>query len=313
MIKVSHLTKRYAGTTAVNDVSFEVKRGEIVGFLGPNGAGKTTTMRIMAGYLSPTAGDVLIAGRSVFPDSLEVRRRIGYLPEHCPLYGELRVDEYLRFRAGLKDVPARARRERLDRVKSQCGLEDVGRKMIGALSKGYRQRVGLADALIHEPELLLLDEPTIGLDPHQVRQVRSQIRRLASRHTILLSTHVLSEVEAVCDRVLIMDRGRIVAADTPEALHRGLNAEIHIMVECRCAPQAFRAAFEEQPFVQSVSVEDIEGWSCAGIHCLSDRDYRPDVFRIVQDRGWILRELRWARKSLEDVFVSLTLNEKETP
>ena len=199
---------------AVDDVSFEVARGEIVGFLGPNGAGKTTTMRILACYLPATGGAVNVAGYDVFRDSIEVRRRIGYLPENVPLYPEMRVDEYLNYRARLKGVPPKKRRKRVDEVKGLCGLKDVGRRIIGQLSKGFRQRVGLAESMVHDPDLLILDEPTIGLDPNQIRQVRELIKGLAPRHTILISTHILPEVEMTCQRVLIIHRGRIVASDT---------------------------------------------------------------------------------------------------
>ncbi len=204
MIKVSNLTKQFAGRTAVDDVSFEVKRGEIIGFLGPNGAGKTTTMRMLTGFLHPTRGAVEIAGCDVFEDPIEARRHIGYMPESCPLYHEMRVDEYLTFRAQIKGVARKAIRSRRDIVKEQCGLTDVGRRIIGQLSKGYRQRVGLADSLLHDPDLLILDEPTAGLDPNQIREVRELIRQLAERHTLLLSTHILPEVEMTCRRILII-------------------------------------------------------------------------------------------------------------
>src|SRR5882672_1015783 len=218
MIEVSNLTKRYAGRTAVDDISFTVARGEIVGLLGPNGAGKSTTMRVLSGFMPATSGTVRVAGFDVFHDSDEVRRRIGYLPENNPLHPEMRVREYLKFRARLKGLGWSKSRERVKTVMEQCGLTDVGRRVIGQLSKGYKQRVGLADALVHEPELIILDEPTIGLDPHQIRSVRQLIKDLACDHTVLISTHILSEVEMTCNRVLIMHQGKILAADTPQNL-----------------------------------------------------------------------------------------------
>src|SRR6516164_1087520 len=212
MIKVKNLTKRYAGQTAIRDLNFEVGRGEIMGFLGPNGAGKTTTMRILAGFMPATSGRASIAGFDVFGQSLQARAHLGYMPENVPLYNDMRVTEYLNYRAALKGVPHRRISERVG------GVKDVEKKLIGTLSKGYRQRVGLADALLHEPDLLILDEPTIGLDPNQIRQVRELIKSLGQQHTILLSTHLLSEVEMTCSRVIIINKGRIEACDTPENL-----------------------------------------------------------------------------------------------
>jgi gliding motility-associated transport system ATP-binding protein len=210
MIHVEHLTKYYGEYAAVRDVSFDVKEGLVVGFLGPNGAGKSTTMRILAGYLTATSGTVSIGGRDVFWNPVEVRKRIGYMPESCPLYPEMRVEEYLKFRAGLKGVYGSKRRSRLDYVLQRCWLADVRRQLIGTLSKGYRQRVGLADALIAEPDVLILDEPTAGLDPAQIRETRGLIRELGKEHTVLLSTHILSEVERTCDRVIIISKGQVV-------------------------------------------------------------------------------------------------------
>src|SRR3954467_10038115 len=218
MIKVENLTKRYAGRPAIQDLSFDVDRGEIMGFLGPNGAGKTTTMRILAGFMPPTSGRASIAGFDVFQKSLQARAHLGYMPENVPLYSDMRVTEYLDYRAALKGVPHRRIAERVGDVKELCSLKDVEKKLISSLSKGYRQRVGLADALLHEPDLLILDEPTIGLDPNQIRQVRELIKNLGKQHTILLSTHILPEVEMTCSRVIIVHRGRIEASDTPENL-----------------------------------------------------------------------------------------------
>src|ERR1700741_3002577 len=218
MIKVENLTKRYPGQTAIQDLNFEVDTGEIMGFLGPNGAGKTTTMRILASFLPPTSGRATVAGYDIFTQSLQARAHLGYMPENVPLYNDMRVNEYLDYRAALKDVPHRRVAERIGDVKELCGLREVEKKMIGTLSKGYRQRVGLADALLAEPDLLILDEPTIGLDPNQIRQVRELIKNLGKQHTILLSTHILPEVEMTCSRVIIINQGKIEASDTPENL-----------------------------------------------------------------------------------------------
>jgi ABC-2 type transport system ATP-binding protein len=214
MIIVEQLTKYYGEYPAVRGVSFEVPKGRVVGFLGPNGAGKSTTMRILAGYLTATSGRASIAGFDVFSDPIAVRRRIGYMPESCPLYGELRVTEYLKFRAGLKGLGWGARRKRIDYVIERCWLSDVRRQLVGTLSKGYRQRVGLADALLADPPVLILDEPTAGLDPAQIRETRKLIRELGSQHTILLSTHILTEVEMACDSVVVIDRGQVVEEGT---------------------------------------------------------------------------------------------------
>src|SRR5215467_12469091 len=216
MIEVANLTKRYAGRTAVSNISFTVERGEIVGLLGHNGAGKSTTMRILSCFLPATSGTVRVAGLDIFSQSEEVRRRIGYMPENNPLHADMRVKEYLKFRARLKGLSRRRSRERVDIVMEQCGLSEVARRIIGQLSKGYRQRVGLADALIHEPEMIILDEPTIGLDPNQLRSVRQLIKGLGGSHTVLISTHNLPEAEMTCNRVVIMYAGKILAADTPE-------------------------------------------------------------------------------------------------
>src|SRR5215207_6360917 len=225
IIDVQNITKRYAGKTAVDGVSFQVEQGEIVGFLGPNGAGKTTTMRILAGYLPATAGSASIAGFDVFEQSLEARKRIGYLPENTPLYHDMRVNEYLAYRSHLKGVPSGKVRERVGDVIELCNLREKQRAIIGTLSKGQRQRVGLADALVHDPDLLILDEPTIGLDPNQIRQVRELIKNLAQKRTVLISTHILPEVEIMCSRVIVIHKGTIRASDTAENLiknHRSI-------------------------------------------------------------------------------------------
>jgi len=309
MISVSHLTKRFASGVAVDDVSFDVRRGEIAGFLGPNGAGKTTTMRILTGYIPATGGEVKVADRNVFSQSLEVRKRIGYLPENCPLYGEMRVDEYLKFRARLKGLSRARLRHRVSEVKELCGLEDVGKRIIGQLSKGYRQRVGLAEALVHEPELLILDEPTIGLDPNQIRQVRELIRELATRHTILLSTHILSEVEMTCRRVLIIHKGRIVASDTPEKLRHRLRGGGGITAEIRGPIEELEPAIEALSGVERVVVTPDGEWNHCRIEVSGHSDPRTEIFALASQKRWMLRELHLDRRSLEDVFVELTRDE----
>ncbi|NCC50265.1 MAG: ATP-binding cassette domain-containing protein [Spartobacteria bacterium] len=305
MIHVEHLTKRFSRNVAVDDVSFQVTRGEIVGFLGPNGAGKTTTMRILSGYMPATGGVVEIGGRNVFDESLEVRKRIGYMPENVPLYPELRVNEYLRYRARLKGVPRRQCRKRVDLAREQCGLKDEGRRIIGQLSKGYRQRVGLADALVHDPELLILDEPTIGLDPEQIRQVRELIRTLAEQHTIILSTHILPEVEMTCQRVLIINKGRIIASDSPANLSDLMRGGTRVVIEVHAPHEEVFEQLHTLPHVQRVTYVLQDVWNRYDIECGKDIDLRQNVFELVVRRGWKLRELKMEKSSLEEVFVTL--------
>jgi len=310
MIKVEHLTKKFANCTAVDDISFEVERGEIVGLLGPNGAGKTTTMRVLTGYHPASAGHVSVAGFDIFSRSMDVRRHIGYLPESVPLYPELRVDEYLRFRARLKQVRGRNVRRRVNEVKELCGLKDMGRRIIGQMSKGYRQRVGLAEALVNDPDLLILDEPTIGLDPNQIRQVRELIKSLSDRHTILLSTHILPEVEMTCGRVLILNKGKIVASDEPGQLRHLLKGGASIIVELQANRDDIERTLSTLPEISQVKVvEQGSGWSRAQIECLKDEDIRASVFELAVRNNWKLRELRMENKSLEDIFISLTQGE----
>ena len=312
MIQVSNMTKRYAGRTAVDDISFTVARGEIVGLLGPNGAGKSTTMRVLSGFMPATSGTVRVAGLDVFHDSDAVRRRIGYMPENNPLYPEMRVREYLKFRARLKGLGWKKSRERVTTVMEQCGLTDVGRRVIGQLSKGYKQRVGLADALVHEPELIILDEPTIGLDPQQIRSVRQLIKGLAGKHTVLISTHILPEAEMMCNRMLIMFDGRVLASDTPENLQRRMAGSSQIIAEIAAPENLLRAAFEQLPDVEQYDVAPGEGefFRCA----LTPRDgcdLRPTIFNLARERGWALRELTRSRHSLEDIYLQVTKPDPE--
>jgi len=313
MIEVSNLTKRYAGHTALAGISFSVARGEIVGLLGPNGAGKSTTMRILSCFMPATSGTARVAGYDVFHDSEEVRRRIGYMPENNPLHNEMRVREYLKFRARLKGLGRARSRDRIDTVLQQCSLTDVSKRIIGQLSKGYRQRVGLADAIVHEPDLIILDEPTIGLDPHQIRLVRSLIKSLSGSHTVLISTHILPEVEMTCSRVMIMLGGRILASDTPENLQSLMAGRGQIIAEIAAPVADLKAAWLQMAEVEHFDVSPSEGnfQRCA----LTPRDgcdLRPEIFALAQRRGWQLRELTRNRHSLEDIYVHVTKpNEEE--
>jgi ABC-2 type transport system ATP-binding protein len=307
MIEVANLTKRYAGRTAVSNISFTVGRGEIVGLLGPNGAGKSTTMRILSCYLPATSGTVRVAGLDVFRQSEEVRRRIGYMPENNPLHFDMRVREYLKFRARLKGLGRRQSRQRVDVVLEQCSLTDVAHRIIGQLSKGYRQRVGLADALVHEPELIILDEPTIGLDPNQIRAVRQLIKGLGSSHTVLISTHILPEAEMTCNRMVIMYQGTILADDTPENLQQFMTSKSQVLAEIAAPAEELRACWAEMPEVERYDVSAAQGeyFRCA-LTPRNGLDLRPLVFDMVSKHGWPLRELTRNRHSLEDIYVQLT-------
>jgi len=309
MITVENLTKRYAGHTAVNDLSFQVEKGEIVGFLGPNGAGKSTTMRILSSFMPATSGRAAIAGFDVFTQSIEARRHLGYMPENVPLYTDMRVSEYLAYRGALKGVHGGRLKERIGDVLELCSLDDVQRKPISALSKGYRQRVGLADALIHEPDLLILDEPTIGLDPNQIRQVRDLIRNLGKRHTILLSTHILPEVEMTCSRVIIIGKGRILASDTPQNLRGAIRSAGGVRFEVRAGTDSAEAEIRKVPGVREVTVEPDGEWSLCQLRTEAGADVREELFRLAADRRWSVRELTRRNVTLEDVFVEITQSE----
>lgn len=307
MIEVRDLTKRFARHTAVNDLSFSVGNGEIVGFLGPNGAGKTTTMRMLTGYLPPTSGSIEVAGFDVFRKSVEARRQIGYMPENVPLYDDMRVREYLKFRARLKGLGNREARNRVNEVIDLCGLDTVRRKMIRVLSKGFRQRVGLADALVHDPALLILDEPTNGLDPNQIRQIRELIKRLGENHTILLSTHILSEVEMTCGRVIIIDGGTIRAQDTPRAMVENMRAAGKVQAEIQGDPATISAAISGLDHVKRVTHEDGEGgWNTYEILVDSGTDARERIHHLTVRHGWSVKSLYRREATLEDVFVELT-------
>ncbi|MEO5721948.1 MAG: ATP-binding cassette domain-containing protein [Chthoniobacterales bacterium] len=306
MIKVENLTKRYAGHTAVQDLSFEVGKGEIMGFLGPNGAGKSTTMRILSSFMPPTSGRASIAGYDIFEQSLQARAHLGYMPENVPLYTDMRVTEYLDYRAALKGVPHRRISERVGDVKELCGLKEVEKKLIGTLSKGFRQRVGLADALVHEPDLLILDEPTSGLDPNQIRQVRDLIKNLGKQHTILLSTHILPEVEMTCSRVIIINKGRIEACDTPENLLGEIRTATGVILEAKIGPDDGVEQLKKITGVRDVTSAAEGDWQTFNLRVESGADVREEVFRLAAARHWSVRELSQRRATLEDVFVELT-------
>lgn len=319
IIKVRNLTKRFSSSVAVDDISFEVRRGEMLGFLGPNGAGKTTTLRILTGYLAATEGSVKIDALDVLEHSLEVRKRIGYLPENVPLYPEMRVNEYLLFRGRLKGMRRRRLRSRMDEVKSLCGLHEVSDRIIGHLSRGYHQRIGLADSLIHEPELLLLDEPTTGLDPNQIMAIRELVKTLGQRHTVVLCTHFLSEAEMLCERVLILNRGKIVASDAPSVLISLLKHKTVIVVEIAGPQSDVSAALRGLSGVAGIFSNPChgvkhdysgQGWNRYVLECKPETDLRSGIFTLVAQHGWSLRELKFERKKLEDVFAEITGNER---
>jgi len=312
MIKVENLTKRYDRNVAVNDISFEVGKGQIVGFLGPNGAGKTTTMRILTCFMPPTAGTAKVAGYDVLEQPLEVKRRIGYLPEAPPLYPEMEVREYLTFVGRLKGIANADLPRRVKEVSERCAISDVSKKLISKLSKGYRQRVGLAQAILHNPDVLILDEPTAGLDPKQIHETRQLIRSLAGEHTIILSTHILPEVEQTCDHVIIISRGRIVAQDTVENLTSRLRGQEAVLVEVAGADaESIRGALSAVTGVARITLRD----SRNGLHSFEvesspGQNVRAALARKVVESGWALHELRSIAMSLEEVFLELTASEK---
>lgn len=306
MIEVRGLTKRYGAAVAVSDVSFDAKRGEVLGFLGPNGAGKTTTMRVITGYLPPTSGAVKVAGHDVVEESIEARRHTGYLPENPPVYTDMRVKEYLAFAARIKGVPRRDVARRIDEVSGKCAITDVQRRPIGKLSKGYRQRVGLAQALIHNPDVLVLDEPTAGLDPRQIIEVRELIRGLAGQHTVILSTHILPEVSKTCDRVVVINAGKLVAEGTPDELTRRQQGFESVRVTAEGPSADMKARLERVEGVDLVEVRGEEsGRSTFEVHAARDKDVRSEVARAIVESGWRLLELKHSGMSLEDIFLKL--------
>ena len=308
MIEAIHLTRRFGDLTAVDDVSFTVPEGEIVGILGPNGAGKTTTIRMLTGFLPPTAGRVAFGGRDLFAGDATVRRELGYLPENVALYPEMRVDEYLSWRGRLEGMDRASLRRRLGEVVERCLLGEVRRQVIGTLSKGYRQRVGLAAAILHEPGVLVLDEPTVGLDPKQIIAIRELIRELGRERTLLLSTHILPEVELLCRRVLIIDRGRIVAEGSPAELRERWRGAMRVEVELAAADAAAAGALAAIGGVEEATAADDTGRRFE-LACAQDADPRAEIFALAVARGWTLIGLAATSGSLEDVFVRLTTRE----
>ena len=313
MIEVQHLTKRYGRVTAVDDLNFRVERGEILGFLGPNGAGKTTTMRILTGYMPATEGKAVVAGFDVFEQPIEAKRRTGYLPETPPLYPEMTVREYLQFvaRIKIKGITSSDRRGRVEDSMRRTRVDDMANRHCGKLSKGYRQRVGLAQAILHNPEVLILDEPTAGLDPKQIIETRQLIKDLAGTHTIVLSTHILPEVAQTCDRVVIINKGRVVAVDTPANLTARLRGSETMYVQVDALGADAASMLRALPGVLSVGVADAQG-TISGFEIDSEkgRDIRRDLARAVVSQNWGLLELRPSRMSLEEIFLSLTTEEK---
>lgn len=303
-IVVDGLTKMYGNFLAVDHLSFEVPKGTIVGFLGPNGAGKTTTIRMLTCYMPPTSGRATVAGFDVFHNSLNVRRNIGYLPESTPLYTEMRVGEYLDFKAKIRGMDRQSRRRRIAEVASKTWLTDRLRSVIGTLSKGYRQRVGIADALLHNPAVLVLDEPTVGLDPSQIREARRLISELAGEHTVLLSTHILQEVEMVCQRVIIVARGRIVAQGTPEELKNRAGSGVRI--EVRGPSDQIKSALNALPGVEKIDVLQAGLVSTLNVRGKNSPELREQIANTVSERGWALREMRQEGASLEEFFVRIT-------
>jgi ABC-2 type transport system ATP-binding protein len=314
VIEVQHLTKRYGRVTAVNDVSFRVERGEILGFLGPNGAGKTTTMRILTGYMPATDGKAIVAGFDVFDQPIEAKRRTGYLPETPPLYPDMSVAEYLDFVARIKGVPGGERRQRIKQVMERTQVTDMANRLTSRLSKGYKQRVGLAQALIHNPDVLILDEPTAGLDPRQIIETRQLIKQLAGDHTIILSTHILPEVSQTCQRVVIINQGHVVAVDTPDNLTARLRGSETMYVQVDAGGADAAAALTHIPGVTRVAESDRRN-GAIGFEVDSEKghDVRRELARAVVQNGWGLLELRPMRVSLEEVFLSVITEDVQTP
>jgi len=311
LIEVQDLTKAYGSVTAVDHVSFSVNKGEILGFLGPNGAGKTTTMRILTGFMPATSGTARIAGYDVFDDSLEVRRHIGYLPEAPPIYPDMTVETYLDFVLRIKNIPAEKRAARIDDALKKTNLVDKRHELIKRLSRGYKQRVGLAQALVHDPDVIILDEPTVGLDPKQIIEVRNLIKGLAGSHTIILSTHILPEVSMTCDRVVIINKGKIAAIDTPQNLTSQLKGGQRVRVDAQAPEKQLRETLAQIPGARNVQVTAAgnDGHVIATIEADPGKDVRSQVAASVVQKGWLLYELRGVSLSLEEIFLQLTTDD----
>lgn len=312
MIEARHLVKWYGPTRAVNDLSFNIPAGEIVGFLGPNGAGKSTTLRMLTSYLPPTSGSAVVAGHDVLKNSEGARSSIGYLPESTPLYPEMRVEEYLHYRGKLMGMDRKRRKQRIDNVCARCGLAHNRRRLVGQLSKGNRQRVGLAQALLHEPPVLILDEPTAGLDPNQISEVRKLISELRGKHTILLSSHILPEVEKVASRVLIIAGGRIVAQGSPDELRQSVGTGGRVIVEVQADQNDLQTALRQLSGVAAVDVQINDGWCRALVTPSDATDIRPAIGKLLAARAWPLREMRHDTVSLEEFFVQITATQNQS-
>ena len=313
MIEATNLVKRYGPHTAVDNASFTIERGEIVGFLGPNGAGKSTTMNILSGYLSSTEGTVTVDGMNILEHPMEAKKKIGYLPENPPLYPEMTVREYLRFAGEIKKVPSEELPSRMERIMQTVGIQDVAGRLIRNLSKGYKQRVGLAQAMIGDPEILILDEPTAGLDPKQILEIRDLIISLGRDHTVILSSHILPEVSAVCRRILIINDGRIVADDTPENLAHRLLGGSHVLLRVEGPRERVEEALRAVPAVRNVEFQEPQepGTVEAVAEAEKDRDIRRDVFRAMSGAGLPVLTMRALDMSLEEIFLHLTTKEEE--
>ena len=311
MIEVQDLTKAYGSVVAVDHVSFTVNKGEILGFLGPNGAGKTTTMRILTGFMPATSGTARIAGFDVTTDSLDVRRHIGYLPEAPPVYPDMTVETYLDFVARIKNVPAERRAERITDALEKTNLVDKRHELIKRLSRGYKQRVGIAQALVHDPDVIILDEPTVGLDPKQIIEVRNLIKSLAGTHTILLSTHILPEVSMTCDRVVIINKGKIAAVDTPQNLTSQLKGGQRIRLEVQAPEAPLREVLAQVSGTSRVQVEPArsDGHLTVNIEAAPGKDIRSQIAAKIVEKGWGLYELRGVSLSLEEIFLELTTDD----
>ena len=313
MIQVENLTKYYGNIPAIEDITFTAEKGEILGFLGPNGAGKTTTMRILSCFMPATKGTAKVAGYDVFKDSLEVRKRIGYQPENVPTYRDMSVSAYLNFVAQVRGIDRRERKTKIGKVMDECGITEVSGKLIGKLSKGYRQRVGIAQALVHDPEVLILDEPTIGLDPRQIHGMRDLIKNLGGKRTIILSTHILPEVSMTCQRVVIINEGRLIAVDTPDNLMARLQKGTKILAEIEGPPDDIMKELKGVSGVTKIEKKDAKSENTFTylIDSTIDRDIRKELFAIISKNGWLLTEIRQIDMSLEDIFLKLVTEEKD--
>ncbi|RPH95440.1 ATP-binding cassette domain-containing protein [candidate division KSB1 bacterium] len=310
MIQLSEVTKSYSGVKAVDTVTLSIPSGQILGFLGPNGAGKTTTMRMITCYMPPTSGKITVDGLDTLDQSLEVRRKIGYLPEMAPVYQDINVVDYLNYVCDLRKIDKDKRPKRIKEIVGRCGLEDVLSKDVGQLSKGYRQRVGLAQAMMHDPDILVLDEPTAGLDPNQIAEIRMLIKELGREKTVILSTHILSEVQATCSRIVIINQGRIVADDTPEGLQAGVAGHSVVLTTVKTGAADVVAKARTVLGVEDVRmVPSVPGTHRLRIESPTDRDIREDFFKLAVRENWVMLEMTQEARSLEDVFHKLTLED----